>query len=267
MEGNIPIIKVVKVKEFSETIRKLKDPICIHGMPGMGMTGKTVLDQLIKELEPNLKKICEIYSTAFPANVIIQEDGSISPPKITIYAYLDGDKERKNDLILITGETQPNSVIGTNNLTIEIVKILNDLDVKLLISLAATPVMNPKSSPTVYITVTSSELIEEFKKAGVRKEFISGVITGMNGIMPGLAKFEYGIDGCALLAETYPQFGKDINASISLIKILNNYLNLNIQTTDLEERARKIEDLYRSLMDKKKRREKRQKKKDLGYIS
>lgn len=267
MDGNIPIIKVVKVKEFDEAKRELKNPICIHGMPGMGMTGKTVLDHFIKELKPNIKKICEIYSTAFPANVIIQEDGSISPPKITIYAYINGNGERKNDLILITGETQPNSVIGTNNLSIEIVKILNDLNVKLLISLAATPVMNPKSSPTVYITVTSNELIEDFKKAGVRKEFISGVITGMNGIIPGLAKFEYNIDGCALLAETYPQFGKDINSSISLIRILNKYLNLEIKTTDLEEKAKKVEDLYQSLIDKRKRREKRQKKKDLGYIS
>jgi len=267
MEGNIPIIKIVKIKEFFEMKRELKNPICIHGMPGMGMTGKTVLDHYIKELKPEPIKICEIYSTAFPANVVIQKDGSIAPPKITVYAYSNGDKEGKNDLILITGETQPNSVIGTNNLSIEIVKILNDLNVKLLISLAATPVMNPKSSPTVYITVTSNELIEKFKKAGVRKEFISGVITGMNGIMPGLAKFEYNINGCALLAETYPQFGKDVNASISLIKILNNYLNLDIPTTDLEVEAKKIEDLYTSLVNKRKRREQRQKKKDLGYIS
>jgi len=231
------------------------------------MTGKTVLDHMIKYLNPTPQKICEIYSTAFPSNVIIQEDGSLSPPKITVYAYIDEKKEREHDLILITGDTQPNSVIGTNNLTSYIVKILHDLNVKILISLAASPVTNPKQNPNVYITVTTSEIIDDFKKMGVKGPFIRGIITGMNGIMPGLAKFEYGIEGCALLAETFPQFGKDVNASISLIKILNNYLQLGLPIEELEKKAKKVDDLYKSIISQRKKREDRVKRRNLGYIS
>lgn len=267
MDDQIPIISTIKIRDFPETQRELKDPICIHGMPGMGMTGKTVIDHYIKELKPSPQKLCEIYSTAFPSNVIIEEDGTISPPKITIYIYINENEEREHDLVLITGDTQPNSVIGTNNLSSYLVKIMHELNVKILISLAATPINIPKSTPKVYITVTSNEIIDDFKKLGVKGPFIKGVITGMNGIIPGLAKFEYGIEGCALLAETYPQFGKDVKASISLINILNKYLNLDISTSELEEDAKKVEDIYNSYLAQQKRRQIKQRKKDLGYIS
>ncbi|MHA1382910.1 MAG: PAC2 family protein [Candidatus Helarchaeota archaeon] len=268
MDGKTPIISVVKIKDFSDVKKRLKSPTTLHGMPGMGMTGKTVLDHLIEVLRPDIEKICEVYSTAFPSNVFIQEDGLMLPPKIEIYAYID-DREGGNDLVLITGDMQPSSVIGTNNLSYHIAKILHELGVKELISLAATPVNAPKASPNVYITVTNSDLIEAFKKNGVKGPFIRGVITGMNGIIPSLAKFEFDIDGCALLAETFPHYGKDINASISLINILTKYLKIKIPIVDLEEKAKKVEDLYNSLLSQQKRREsrKRKSKKDLGYIS
>ncbi len=263
-----PIISTIKVRELSEIKNKLKNPICIHAMPGMGMTGKTVIDHLINELKPKVQKICEIYSTAFPSNVFIREDGSMDPPKITVHAFINDDKKAKHDLILITGDMQPSSVIGTNNLSYHIVKMLDELKIQELISLAATPVNSPKESPNVYITASTSEIIEDFKKAGVKGPFIRGVITGMNGIIPGLAKFEFGIEGCALLAETYAHYGKDINASISLIHILNKYLEFEIPTTELEEQAKKVEELYKSLIAQQKRREARTKmKRDLGYIS
>ena len=266
MEGKDSIISTVKIKEFADIKNKLKNPVSLHGMPGMGMTGKTVLDHLLKVLEPKLQKVCEVYSTAFPSNVFIKEDGSIAPPKIEIYAYIS-EKDSEPDLILITGDTQPSSIVGTNNLSYHIVKILHELGVKELISLAATPVNTPKRSPRVFITVTNNDFIEPFKEMGV-KAFIRGVITGMNGLIPGLAKFEFGIDGCALLAETYPHYGKDINASISLINILNKYLKLNIPLLDLEDKAKKVEELYNSLISQQRRRETRKRKKaDLGYIS
>ncbi|MHA1377656.1 MAG: PAC2 family protein [Candidatus Helarchaeota archaeon] len=267
MNSEIPIISMVKIKELSEVKSKLRNPICIHGMPGMGMAGKTVLDHMIKILKPQLQKVCEIYSTSFPSNVFILENGIFTTPKIEVYAYIN-DTKIENDIILITGDTQPNSVVGTNNLSFYIAKIISELGVKELISLAATPITNPKTSPSVYITVTNIDLIEEFKKVGAKGPFIRGIITGMNGIIPGIAKFEFNIDGCTLLAETYPQYGKDFNASISLINIINKYLHLDVPVSELEIEAEKIDNFYKKMISRQRKREiKRKKKQDLGYIS
>ncbi|MHA1648879.1 MAG: PAC2 family protein [Candidatus Helarchaeota archaeon] len=237
--------------------------ICVSALPGIGMTGKAALDHLINELHP--KKYAEIYTTDFPSHIIIGEDGQILTPCVMIY-YLKEVKNGNLELFFVTGDTQPNSVIGTNILSEKIVQLLVECGVKLIISLAATPVISPKKNPKVYLTFSSPSLFQEFLDAGVKNKFVKGTITGMNGVIPGIAK-SYNIGGVVLLSETFPQFVRDMNASVSLIKVLNNYLGLNVDVSDLEIQAQKTIDLYDRM--RKRQREKRLRKgsRDLGYIS
>ena len=99
-----------KLEEYN-----LKSPIAIHAMPGMGMVGKNAVDHIIKNLDPKPETILEIYSTAFPSNVIIMEDGTFNAPKIQFMIYQN--KDLAHDVVFVTGDAQPKSVLGTNNLS------------------------------------------------------------------------------------------------------------------------------------------------------
>ena len=54
---------------------KLRSPILIEGLPGVGNVGKLAADHLISELKA--KKFAEIHSKYFPPQVLVQPDGTI----------------------------------------------------------------------------------------------------------------------------------------------------------------------------------------------
>jgi hypothetical protein len=238
--------------------------VCISALPGIGMTGKSAIDHLIKELNP--KKYVELYTTDFPSHIIINDDGTIITPCITIY-YVNNINDGELELFFVTGDTQPNSVIGTNSLSEEIVKLLSEAGADFVISLAATPILSPKKTPKVFLTFSSESVYQEFLEAGVKNKFVKGTITGMNGVIPGFAKSSFNIEGVVLLSETYPQFVRDLSASISLISILNKYLHLNIDIAELEEQAQKTIDLYDKMRQRQREKKLRKDSPELGYIS
>lgn len=261
-EKIVSLDKIYSKDNESIDVDKLNAPYSIHGMPGMGMAGKNAIDLMVQFL-PDVKRIHEVYSTAFPSHVVILQDGSIKPPKIEMFLYQD--PKGSHDIIFITGDIQPSNVISANNLSYYIIDYLNQLGTARIISLAATPVSTPKADPRVYMTATSEDLIPAFREIGV-KPFIKGVITGMNGTVPALAKLEHDMDGVVLLSETYPQFIEDTQASASLIKILKAYLDIDVDTKDLEERGKRNLEMYEKMMRKRKPRSKLRGR-DLGYIS
>lgn len=239
--------------------------VCISALPGIGMTGKAAIDHMIKQLKP--KKYAEIYTTDFPSHIIINDDGSILTPNISIY-YLKKANNGNLEVFLVTGDHQPNSVIGTNALSDKIVGMLVECGVSLVISLAATPVISPKRNPKVFLTFSSEGIMQGFLDAGVKNKFVKGTITGMNGVIPGIAKSAYNIEGVVLLSETYPQFVRDMNASVSLINVLNNYLEgLAVDTAELEEQAQKTIALYDKMRQRQREKKARKGQRDLGYIS
>jgi proteasome assembly chaperone (PAC2) family protein len=257
-------IPQIFVKQFFEIDKDFPGRrICISALPGIGMTGKAAIDHIIKQLNP--EKYAEIYTTDFPSHILINEDGTILTPCVNIY-HLKGVNNGDLELFLVTGDTQPNTVVGTNSLSDRIVKMLVERGVELIISLAATPVIAPRKDPKVFLTFSSDSLFQKFMDAGVKNKFVKGTITGMNGVMPGIAK-SYNIGGVVLLSETYPQFVRDMNASAALIQVLNNYLEMNVDVTELETQAQKTIDLYDKMRQRQKEKRARKGKGDLGYIS
>lgn len=258
-----PEIFVKKYFEIESTFTGKR--VCISALPGIGMTGKAAIDHLIKELKP--KKYAEVYTTDFPSHIIINDDGTILTPCISIF-FLENANNGTLQLFFVTGDTQPNTVIGTNTLSNTIVKLLSDSGVSLVISLAATPVISPKRDPKVFLTFSSEPILQGFLDAGVKNKFVKGTITGMNGVIPGIAKSAYDIEGVVLLSETYPQFVRDMNASLSLINVLTNYLGqIKVDVSELEEHAQKTIDLYDKMRKKQKEKKLKKASRELGYIS
>ena len=65
---------------FSEIVTKekisLNDAILLEGLPGVGNVGKLAAMHLIEEL--NAKKCIEIYSSHFPPQVLIDDEGIVN---------------------------------------------------------------------------------------------------------------------------------------------------------------------------------------------
>ncbi len=64
---------------------RLKNPILVEGLPGIGLVGKLAAEHLIKELKA--EKVAEIYSEHFPHQVLMLKKGTLRMLKNKIYAW------------------------------------------------------------------------------------------------------------------------------------------------------------------------------------
>jgi proteasome assembly chaperone (PAC2) family protein len=199
-------------------------------MPGIANVGKGALDFIAKQFEA--KRIIEIYFSDFPSHVKVNSSGCLYPSKIELLHYRD--KALKRDLILLTSDTQPASNIGMNVLSKYIAKVLKELGVTMVISLAAKPSTSPKRNPQVFVTATSKELVESFSQIENVNILNEGTVVGMNGIVPVICKSLYDIDGVILLSESCKILNYDVAASYALVKVLKYKLGLNIDISILE---------------------------------
>ena len=80
-------VNVVTLKDV-----KLKNPIMVEGLPGVGHVGKLVADHIVEELKA--EKIIEVYSQHFPPQVLVMDDGTVRLVKNEIYAHkaMKGEK-------------------------------------------------------------------------------------------------------------------------------------------------------------------------------
>ena len=67
-------MKLVEIKYIDKT-PKLKNPIFIEGLPGIGNVGKLAVEHLIDFMKA--KKFAELYSKDFPPQVFINPDGTV----------------------------------------------------------------------------------------------------------------------------------------------------------------------------------------------
>ena len=239
-------------KKISST--DLNAPICIQGLPGIALAGKSAVDYIIKKLDA--KPICDFYFYDLPPQVFV-ENGEMMLPRISLFLWTD--REKKHDLILLTGDAQPVSHMGANILSDILASYLAKLNIRLIITLGASAVQAPVKNPKIYVSSTSPELTKSFTNMSGVYPFEGGVITGMNGLTPGFCKNIAGVEGCILLVEACRFLESDLNASKFLVKLLANYLNLKIDLSELEEASRKleakIEELRRKEEEMKRRRE------------
>ena len=71
VRSNHPEINVVY---STQNVPDTSNPVLICGFPGSGYVGKLAVDHLIHEL--NATHLADIYSTSFPAQLLIKSDGT-----------------------------------------------------------------------------------------------------------------------------------------------------------------------------------------------
>jgi uncharacterized protein len=220
---------------------QLRSPYLICGFPGTGYVGKIAIDHLIQEL--NAKHLADIYSTSFPAEIMIRTEGVAGLMKNTIF-YSKASVSSSNDVLLLTGDSQPISPESEYLLAEQILDIAAKFNTKKVFTLAAFVTGVFVDKPRVFGTATDSDIVKTFSEKNILT-MDSGSIVGMNGLIIGIAKL-HGMQGTCLLGET-SGYVVDAKASKSILESLLSVAEIMVDMTNLEKKAKDTERLIQTM--------------------
>jgi len=230
------------MKEF-EIIRygnkpKLKNPVLVEGLPGIGNVARIAVDFLVDKLKA--KKYATVYSVYFPNSVFVNDDKTVEMPKLEFYWY-KAKKKNERDAIFLIGDAQPGSEHASYNFSKYLVDIAAELGVKEIITLGGINAPQSVQKPTVYGAVTDKEYVSKLQKIGVRFDRKGAVvIVGAAGLMLSLGKIQK-MKGFALLAETSADpRAIGLFAAESILDVLIKYINVKISLKDIQADIRTL---------------------------
>ncbi|KYH42740.1 MAG: 3-isopropylmalate dehydratase [Candidatus Bathyarchaeota archaeon B63] len=253
--------KIMEIEEITP-----ERAVLIEGLPGLGLVGKIASEYLVKKL--NARRVAELYSPHFAHYVLVDGDGCLRILRLEFY-YWRGE-EAGNDLLLLTGDCQAQTIEGQYEVASLIFDYAEKKNVNLIITLGGYQ-RDVKGKPRVFASATGRDILEAAERLGAKSSPSGSPIIGAAGILAGLAKFR-GIDALCLLAETQGH-RPDPKAAKSLLSLLAEMLNLDMDLSDLEreismyerieEKIRRLQGQRRAL-ERKGRREGEEK---IFYIS
>lgn len=219
---------VIKV---SQKIR-LRNPVLIEGLPGMGFVANLAAIYLIKKLEA--EKFAEIYSPYFQDFAVTSSDGSPRIPVNELYFWTS--EEVRRDIIILYGNTQALMVPGQYELSGRILDFVQDLGCNFIICLGGLKRERLMDAPQLYGTFTDLETKRKVQRYGLK--LMEGRIFGMAGLLLGLASLRE-MSGFCLLEETLGTY-PDVDAAKKVIEFLMTYLGFRIDLKDLTEVAKDV---------------------------
>ncbi len=223
---------------------RLKEPIFIEGLPGVGHVGKLVAEHLVEEL--GAKKIMEIYSPHFPPQVIVEDDGTIRLVRNEVYAY---KSKGKNDLLMLVGDHQSTSNEGHYELCSVFLDIAEEFKVKRIYALGGYGVGQLVDTDTVLGAANNIKLVKELKEYGVefRANEPGGGIVGASGLLLGLGALR-GIDAACLMGVT-SGYLVDPKSAQAVLKVLSKILEIEVDMQALADRASEMEKIVAKLRE------------------
>jgi hypothetical protein len=253
----------MKIIYSAKKMPVLEEPYLVCGWPGSGYVGKLAVEHIIKELDA--KPLADIYSYSFPPQVVIRSDGIADLMKNSIH-YWKGNG--KPDLLLLTGDAQPTMPEAEYVLVEEVLNLAQKFKSHTVFTLAAYITGNFVEKPRVYATATDDSFLKEFESRGMLM-MDGGSITGMNGLIVGMAKLKR-MRGVCLLGET-SGYVVDAKASQVVLQPLLDMIGVKIDMENLEKRAKETEMLIQTIEQQMRRASGQEPApkpgKDLGYIS
>jgi proteasome assembly chaperone (PAC2) family protein len=218
---------------------EVSEPILIAAWPGMGYLAKISADFLRRRLKAELFAEISYYQ-----NTIIYRDSLAELPVLKHRFYSVPGK----DILICVGDAQPSTPEEAMKLAETVVEFATKYNVKRIYTMAAYP-SDYSDEPRVYGVYTDEGLKEELERNGVSFLEGEGAVNGLNGILIGVAK-QRGIDGVCLMSDIrYANVPQHLSSKAVLEK-LTAILGLEIDTTQLVKRAKKIDaSIQRNLLD------------------
>jgi len=207
---------------------KLKNPILIEGLPGIGLVANIAIAFLIKKLEAKI--LGEIRSPAFPEISVVEKTGILKPPFCRLY-YYKGRRDEERDLILLYGNTQALTRRGQYELCGVILDVSEIFGCKYVITLGGYRPGKRVERPNLYYAASDPETARTAASLGA--EILGGQIYGVAGLLIGLAALR-GMQGFCLLAETSGD-RLDVVAAREVLKAISGFLGLRLDLEELKD--------------------------------
>ena len=225
---------------------KLKNPLFIEGLPGIGHVGRIEAQFLVEELKA--KKFAELLSSHFMHYVLLQQSSSVHVLKNEFY-YVKAKGRVQRDLVILIGDSQSIDPEGHYEISHEILDYLKKFGVKEMITLGGLGIGEAKENPKVVGAVSDDGLDKKYKNFGIDFNAGSkvGTIIGASGLLLGLGKV-YGMKGICLLGETsgYPIL-PDPKAAEAVLKILMKMLGVKLDIRKLDAKVKEMEEFIKKI--------------------
>ncbi|MBI4141725.1 PAC2 family protein [Candidatus Woesearchaeota archaeon] len=221
---------------------KLKSPVLIAGLPGIGNVGKIAVDFLRQELRA--KKLVEFWSGDLPHTVFVNEKNLVELPSIQLWHVLTP----KKDILLLVGDAQPVNEAGCYGFCETVIKVLKELGCNDVITLGGIALRQVPKKPQVYCIGTNKKTVAEFVKDTSLKTNLYGVvgpIIGVTGVLAGIAS-KHGLNAVIVLAETFahPMF-LGIAGARELLLAIGAKLGLSLHLDSLTREMKHMEEEMR----------------------
>lgn len=236
---------------------KINSPVFIAGLPGIGNVGKIAIDYIIEKT--SAKKIADIFSSHLPPQVLIADDSRARLVRNELFYK----KKGRRDFLFFTGDFQGLTSQGQYDISYEILEYISKFDPSLIITLGGYQIGKLVEVPRVLGSYTSEKDKEKLEQLGVifSKNEPGGGIIGGAGLLLGLGYELFHVEGVCLMGETSGYFS-DPKSAKEVVTVLSKFLNLELDTKDLENRAKEMEELTNKMMELPPE----EKKEDLGYF-
>ncbi len=224
-----------------QKVKKLKKPVMVIGLPGIGLIGQVVGRYIAKELKA--KRIANLYSPHFPHQVFMTKKGGIRLIKNSFYLY----KGKKRDLVILVGDVQALNSQGQYEVAGYILDYAKKLGIKEIITVGGYSTGKISEERKIYAVTTSDKTREALKKHGVIFGVAKGSIVGAAGLIPALGRIT-DLEGICLMGETHGGY-VDTPAAREIVKVISTYLAIPISLKRIDERARESEKVLKKIED------------------
>lgn len=224
---------------------KLRDPLLIEGLPGIGFVANIAALHLINTLRA--KKFAEIRSPFFQNLAVLTEKGDIRFPMNELYYHKT--ENFPHDLIILHGNTQALTTYGQYELCGQILDVAQEFGCRSVFCIGGLRSERLASVPELYCAATDPEMLNKALSRKIKR--IRGHIFGAAGLLIGLARLR-GMQGLCLLVET-PGSYPDPIAARSALEGLCGILGLKVDLSRLEQSAESTRKVLESFSDWKDR--------------
>ncbi len=232
--------------------KKPKNAILLEGFPGFGLIGTIVTEYLIDHIET--ESIGTVISEDIPPMIAVHKGKIVQPIEIFY--------NKKYNLVILHVVTNPTGLEW--QFSDMIVKLAAMIEAKEVISIEGVGSSNEEmTTPQTYYYSNSDRMKKVFEGIGVQ-ELKEGVIMGVTGTILLKAKNTKQDTSC-IFAETHSSM-PDSKAAAAVIKVLDKYLGLKIDTKPLEQEAEKFEEKLKGILSKSQEASEIQQKKQLSYF-
>jgi uncharacterized protein (TIGR00162 family) len=235
------MIEMKKTTIYYNKKEKLKDPILLVGLPGIGNVGSLVGEHIKNETKA--EKFGTLYSPYFPHQAIMLKNGGLRLISNRFYHFKN--KKGRSILVLI-GDTQAGTPKGQYEVNEKIVRFFKSLGGRTVYTIGGYSAANQYiHNPRVFGVATNSKLRDALGKYGIIFGQANGAVWGAAGIIPAFAR-KHRMDGACIMGET-GMLEIDANAAKSVLEIMKKLLDIDINLGNLDKIKQETEKIIKDM--------------------